>query len=448
MKKLSAPLAGGLLAGLTFLLIFLPRQEDTFRLFSLYFPAFGVYLWLNLRLCRLEGQALKYWLWAALFMRLLLILPFPNLSDDIYRFIWDGHLWRAGLNPFDLLPSEIMATPPYPPGLDPALFKKLNSPGYYTVYPPLAQFSFWLSTSASPHSIYGSAVLMKLLLCLTEGITLLLLLPSLLKQYRLPPANVLWYALNPLVMIEVVGNLHFEGAMLCLLLAALLFLNRGQIWKSGMLWAGAIAVKLLPLMFLPLLLKTLGRRAATRHFMATGLTLLVLFFPLWNSNFLPNFADSLDLYFRTFEFNASIYYLSRWIGQQTLGYNPIAIVGPALSLITLGGILALAFLPAAQRQFSLPERMLLVLTLYLLLSTTVHPWYLVLLLGLMPLTRLRYPVVWSGLIILSYAHYFGGSFTEKYILIALEYLILFALLFWELRPYLNNQRMSPTKSQT
>ena len=82
-----------------------------------------------------------------LLCRFLLLFGMPNLSDDIYRFIWDGRLILNGVNPFTALPASFLEANPPLDGIDQALFDQLNSPDYFTIYPPLAQGSFALSVS-------------------------------------------------------------------------------------------------------------------------------------------------------------------------------------------------------------------------------------------------------------------------------------------------------------
>ena len=77
------------------------------------------------------------------------------------------------------------------------------------------------------------------------------------------------------------------------------------------------------------------------YFLLCFLILLGLIFPLLNGVFVQNFGDSIGLYFQKFEFNASVYYLLRWVGYQTKGYNLIATIGPRLALGTFTGIILL-----------------------------------------------------------------------------------------------------------
>ena len=75
-------------------------------------------------------------------VRILLFLSLPSLSDDLYRFIWDGTLLKNGIHPFNELPGYYLNQ--NIPGLDHQLYDKLNSPKYFTIYPPLNQFIFWV----------------------------------------------------------------------------------------------------------------------------------------------------------------------------------------------------------------------------------------------------------------------------------------------------------------
>jgi hypothetical protein len=80
----------------------------------------------------------------------------------------------------------------------------------------------------------------------------------------------------------------------------------------------------------------------------------------------------------------------------------------------------------------LPQTLLLMLTAYYALATTIHPWYLTLLVGLAVFSRFRYPLVWGGLAVLSYAAYRTSAYTENLWLVALEYVLTFGVLGLEI----------------
>ncbi|MEM9929750.1 MAG: polyprenol phosphomannose-dependent alpha 1,6 mannosyltransferase MptB, partial [Bacteroidota bacterium] len=200
----------------------------------------------------------KFWFYVGigLAVRLALVFAFPTLSDDIYRFIWDGQLIRSGINPFAQLPAFYLEAGNQVDGLSDQLYGLLNSPEYYTIYPPVAQGTFSLAVWLSPNSWYGASVVMKLILLLFELGSAWLIL-RILRHYKLPKTRLFWYWLNPLIIIEIVGNIHFEGAMICFLLLALWCMLRSRWVYAGVAMALSVASKLLPLLLLPFLVKRL-----------------------------------------------------------------------------------------------------------------------------------------------------------------------------------------------
>jgi len=409
------------------------------RIIALYGPFFLLYGWVFLRA---QDGHLLYWMGLAVLLRVLLLFSMPALSDDIYRFVWDGRLLANGYNPFDHLPSYYLEAEVEVPGITEGLFGRLNSPEYFTIYPPVAQATFALSAWVFPASVPGSALVMKGFLFACELGTLFLLwrLPG---RFGLPPRNALLYALNPMIIVEVMGNLHYEGAMIFFLLLSLWWLLRERWTLSAVAMAFSIASKLLPLMFLPFLIRRLGWKRSLGYFAVLALALSLLFLPLANGVFFSNFGESLDLYFRKFEFNGSVYYIARWIGFQFVGYNLIFKLGPQLAFITFLGILFVAGLERDLRWRTLPARWLFAICLYLFLTTTVHPWYLSLPVLLCLFTSFRFPILWSGLICLTYINYSYTPYRENLWIVALEYGLIFAYLAWEWRRYWRKEARGP-----
>ena len=239
--------------------------------------------------------------------------------------------------------------------------------------------------------------------------------------------------LNPLVIVELTGNLHFEGLVGCFVLLMLWLLARGRVAAGGGALALAVATKLLPLLVLPLLLRRLAWPRRLRFGLALAVVLAALFGPFLSLELVQNIGRSLNLYFRSFEFNASFYYLGRAVGQWLSGYNQIALLGPALALLTATGGLLLAATERRPTWATLPRALLLLLTLYFLLATTVHPWYVAPLVLLSCFTRARYALVWSGMIGLSYAAYRTSAYTESLGLVALEYAVVLIVLLLDFR---------------
>lgn len=379
----------------------------------------------------------RRWLWIALGFRLLFLLAIPVLSDDYFRFIWDGRLLAAGYNPYLYLPSALIDSPIAADAqLDSVLFEGMNSPHYFTVYPPLNQMMFGLAAWLAGGNTLLTVVLLRSFIVLAEaGIFWLMMYPS--KSVN-PVINkkkggqfALIYALNPLVIVELTGNLHFEAVTLFFVLLAVRWLNtpfQGDKYyiASAVALGLGVAVKLLPLLFLPLFVKRLGIKKGLIYSAITGSVLLVLFLPFLSLELFLNFGKSLDLYFQKFEFNASFYYLLRELGYWLTGYNIIQQLGPFLSLITLISIVLIAL----QRR-SFLEKMLFSLTVYFLLATTIHPWYITTLVAFGALTGRWYPILWSTLLPLTYVAYSSIPYHENLRVVGLEYILVLGCLCYE-----------------
>lgn len=371
--------------------------------------------------------------------RCLLLFSFPNLSDDIHRFVWDGNLIVEGMSPFEQLPSEVLGENESSRN-DEALFESLNSKEYYSVYPPVCQSVFYAAAVLFPAKIGGRVFLLKFfLLCCEVGSILLLV--RLLSAFSMEPHFVLLYALNPLCIIDIVGNVHFEGAMIFFLLLAIYLLQKNKWMPSAVAMALAVCSKLLPLALLPFLWRKLKFPTFVFYsILVIGLTLLyfLLFCPL---DYFPHLLESINLYFQKFEFNASIYYVIRKIGYVIYDYNILYWIGKYLTLATTAFILIYALLNKKHGWSALPLNALFVLTIYLVMATIVHPWYIAPLVALATLTRFRFAVLWSYLAFLSYFAYSNPDYMENMFLIGLEYVLVFSYLFYELfyLPRISNQ---------
>jgi alpha-1,6-mannosyltransferase len=356
------------------------------------------------------------------------------LSDDVFRFIWDGRLLAQGVDPFAHTPQWFLNHPEVMDklnGIDKSLFAQLNSGEYYTVYPPFCQALFALAGWLFPNSELGAIISLRSLMIISEAFTIYFL-EKLRRFYNQPYWIVLLYALNPLVIMELTGNLHFEGFMITFMLGAFwLFLKKRH--KSGaVLFSGAVLTKLLPLIFLPSFLRRWGWRST----LVTGFfSVMILFIGMLlisSPEQLWNMAQSLDLYFQTFEFNASFYYILRWIGFQWAGYNMISTIGPLLAVITALLIFTYATFEKRPSWQNFPKALVLALTIYLALATTVHPWYITPLLAFSLFTPYWFPIVWSFMVLLSYATYLTPAYQEVYYLTFLSYLVVFGVAGYEL----------------
>lgn len=366
--------------------------------------------------------------------RAILLFSIPALSDDFYRFIWDGRVLLEGGNPFlqkpnELIISEGILMPVYSITADHHLYSLLNSPNYYTIYPPLLQFVFWIS-AALGGSIWGNVVVMKATILLAEAGTLLIL-PKLLGKLKLDKSLVALYALCPLPIVEFMGNIHFEAFMIfCLLLSILYLANKNQL-MSATFFGLAVAAKLLPLMFLPFFIKRLGLfKAIIYGIVVIGINIL-LFVPFMSEGVMNNFMQSFQLYFISFEFNGSLYMLLRNVGYLFVEYNIIPYLGKALPTIVFISILWLAYNEQKQRTATLPKMMLLAYSIYFAVATTVNPWYAVAFIPLAILSGYRWPLLWAFLLPLSYHTYRDGGVDEKWWVVAIEYIPVYLFALYE-----------------
>lgn len=361
-----------------------------------------------------------------LLFRLLFLFSMPALSDDFYRFIWDGELMNRGISPFLYQPAELSFDLP----AKELLLEKMNSPNYYSVYPPFLQLFFALAVALGG-SLLQTVFWLHLIIVAAEAATFFFLVKS-LDLLKKPRALALIYFLNPLIIIELSGNLHFEGLMLCFFSAAFYFLLKKRSTVSGVFWSLAFGVKMIPLILLPSVVRRLSFKKLVLFgvgFIASG---LISWYSLLDFQLIGNFQNSFDLYFEKFEFNASIYYLAREIGFWIKGHNTIYLVGPFLKWLSFGLILFLLLRKKLKDNDRFFRTALLALSLYFFLALVVHPWYLSSLVFLTVFYRFSYPLLWSFTVFFSYYAYRESGFEEHWLFLLLQYLPVYALFLLEL----------------
>lgn len=413
------------------------ERSDFIKLFSLYAALFFLFY----KLVQINAGNFKFLLWTGIALRAVFIFSIPNLSQDFYRFLWDGRLMVQGINPYLSTPDSFASFGMT--GIHQAQtlidgMGTLNA-SHYSNYPPLSQGIYALAALLAGKSILGSVIVLRVVL-IAADIGTVLFGKKLLEKLKLPAHHIFWFFLNPFIIIELSGNLHFEGVMVFFLVGALYFLAVKKWLWSGVFIGLSVATKLIPLLFLPLLLpyfiaqfptKAAAFKKLVVYYITVLVTVLVLFLHFLSEAFVQNFGKTLSLWFVTFEFNASVYYLIRWIGFETVGWNIIGTVGKILPVVVVLFLLYLSFFRKATSIRHLAFLMLLGMCFYLLLSTTVHPWYLTIPLVLSIFSRYRFMFVWSFMIVMSYSAYGPGGFQEKLWLVALEYTVVLGVFVWE-----------------
>ena len=178
----------------------------------------------------------------AVLMRIPVVLSPPYLSTDVYRYVWDGRVIAAGINPYRYVPAD-----PHLEALrDTEIFPNINrADSAVTIYPPFAEVIFLTVTRVSE-----SLTAMKAAMVGFELITFVLLV-SLLAAEGLPTGRVAVYAWHPLPLWEFAGSGHIDAALIALVIAASWAARRGRNGLTGLFLAGATLTKLYPAVLLP-----------------------------------------------------------------------------------------------------------------------------------------------------------------------------------------------------
>lgn len=414
------------------------QRTDFVKLLTLFVALF----FFCFKLIQFEKLNFRFLLGLGIIFRLVFLFTEPNLSQDFYRFIWDGHLVANGDNPYLHTPDDLIKNiVSIIPNAD-VLYEGMGSLSarHYSNYPPLNQLLFALATFIGGKSIFGSLLVLRITIILAD-IGVFYFGRRLLKNLNKSPHLIFWYFLNPLVVVELTGNLHFEGVMLFFFILSMFLLSINK-WKiAGIVMACSISVKLVPLLFLPLFFKYLGWKKSVIFYTIIGITSIVLFLPFNTPEFIDNYSKTLKLWFSNFEFNASIYNIAKKtaIHFDAKPWEFIKEYGKITPLLTIATVGLFTFLPKKYDLNRVLWSMMWVLTIYYFMSTTVHPWYPIFLVLLSIFTTYRYAIIWSAAIVLSYFAYSQADFNENLWLLGIEYTSVFGFIVYEIVTHHNKK---------
>jgi hypothetical protein len=387
-----------------------------------------------------QKHNIKFLTFISFLFRAVFLLSIPNLSQDFYRFIWDGRMLLEGWNPYLSTPEFFISKGEFPIFQAQELYDGMGTlnGSHYTNYPPLNQICFVLANLIPGKGILSSVIGMRLLIIAADFGTLYYG-KRLLEKLNIPSHNIFWYILNPFIIIELTGNLHFEGVMIFFLVWSL-YLMQYEKWRSAAAaFACSVSIKLIPLIFLPLFFQKFGWKKSLRFYVIVGLISALFFVPFYSSEFFNNYTETVGLWFQNFEFNGSLYYIAREIGYSFRGYNEIGVIGKIIPVLVILFVLLITFFRNNKALPQLISAMLLVLAFYFFVSTTVHPWYIATLLILSVFTKYKFPLVWSLMIVLSYLAYAKNDNTENLWIIGLEYATVYGVLIWDV--FLNGKQI-------
>jgi hypothetical protein len=303
-------------------------------------------------------RALVAILGTGLAARLLLLVPEVPLSDDLYRYLWDGRVANAGHNPFRWAPSD----PALERLRDPDIWPHINHPDVPTIYPPVAQLAFRAIDAAAPTPLAVRAA-SALLDLAAAG-----LLAILLRARGLPPTLAVVHAWCPLAIQESAGGGHVDALGIALFVGALAAASRPA--AQGLLVALSCCVKPVAVVAGPALLAAgPGRRRIA--IVLGALAALVVFVPYLDAGAL--LARGFLTYAEHWRFNDLAY---GWVVRTGLG--------PRESRWVLAAALAAFAIVAPFRWRDPLAAAGLGVGALLVLSPTVHPWYIVWLVPFLP----------------------------------------------------------------
>ncbi|MEJ2584166.1 MAG: mannosyltransferase [Robiginitalea sp.] len=407
------------------------ERTDSVKLITLY----GALFFLCYKLIQFEKWNLRFMVVSGLLLRVVFLLALPNLSQDFYRFIWDGRLVLEGLNPFALTPDDWMARggPPIEGAITLHRGMGALSAANFSNYPPVNQYLFAAASYLGGKTLLGPVIAMRGMIILAD-LGILYFGRRILRKINRAPNMIYWYFLNPLVIIELTGNLHFEGVMLFFFVLAMFLIISGK-WLLGTLpYALSIGIKLFPLLFLPLILPLLKWRRSALFYLGTALFLALGIYPLYFSDFTEHYAATLKLWFSNFEFNAGLYNAIEWVAvwQGAKPWEFIEQYGAVIPAFIALASLTVSFHPAMKQPKYWFTGALLISCLYFFTATTIHPWYIIfpLLLGIF--TNYRFVILWSATVILSYSAYGTPEVEERPLILLIEYLPVFGFLIYEI----------------
>ncbi|MBW1760538.1 MAG: DUF2029 domain-containing protein [Deltaproteobacteria bacterium] len=314
----------------------------------------------------------------ALFFGAALVFAPPLLSDDVYRYLWEGRLWLEGINPYRLAPDD-----PALAQFRDELWVNINNKPLGSIYPPLAQLLFvaaqWL----------GGKVWSVKLVALLAHVLSVAAVARVCTERRASLA----LAMNPLLLSEAALNGHFDISCGVALLIAAWALSRHRFVQAGVAACAAVGLKVVGLVLLPLM----ARRP--KMLVATGLTSALLLMPLVWSRALGDPGSGLGQFATRWRGNDSVFALIHALSGTLFGES---LADLAARLSVAAALLLLCFLIVHRRLHPLQATRALVWAV-LLLSPQVHPWYLAWLLPLEVAAGGSAGLVWSAAVLVAYA---------------------------------------------
>jgi alpha-1,6-mannosyltransferase len=298
----------------------------------------------------------------------------PGSDDDIHRYVWDGRVQRLGYNPYLVVPSDPALAELHTPET-----RSLNNPDLPSPYPAGAEL-FFRAVTAIRESVFALKV--AFVVC-DLGIVLVLL--DILRRSGQAAHWVLAYAWNPLLAIEVAGSGHIDIVGVLLLLVSFVALGRRWRTVAALALGLAVAVKLLPIVLVPLYWRRVRMRDAALAAVVVGL----LYVPFLNHGRIP--IGSLGTYVQSFRFNDPVFATLERVAAPQL----------AVGLAVLAGFLTAIWMRSKAPAWS-ADAFAWPMAASLLCAPVVYPWYLLWLLPFLGSASTEPLIIWTVSIIPTY----------------------------------------------
>jgi hypothetical protein len=273
---------GLILLALTAVGLFAQREDNPLWFVAVALLQGAVYLLALGVIRRSPGsrRGLAVILGVAVAMRIAVLLAPPYLSSDVYRYVWDGRVQGAGINPYRYIPAD----PALAHLRDADIFPRINRGNYApTIYPPAAEAIFYGVTRISER-----VTAMRAAMVVFEAAAVALLL-SLLVGAGLPATRIIVYAWHPLPLWEFAGSGHIDAAIIAFVALAL-WTRRSAGWLAGPALALAVLVKIYPIVVFPALWRRWNWRMPVLFAAALGLAYLPFLGVGWGVfGFLPGY---------------------------------------------------------------------------------------------------------------------------------------------------------------
>lgn len=411
-------------------------------LFSIAFFAYFVVV-LKIRKRSADSKSLFLVILFSVLFRLILLPSVAIHESDFYRYLWDGKSFKNGINPFQYAPAEVKSAQGETNreiqrlkelrDNNPLYFERINHKGVPTIYPPIAQIVFALSSIIKEDSVFvlkSIFVFFDILAVIIIGVLLL--------HFKMNPSLALVYGWSPLVLKEIANSGHYDSITIFLTLLSLYFIVKNKALAASISLLGASLTKFYPLFLSPLYIQ----RIKIRYFLVCAIGAIGMYVPffIWGQAGIGNVFAGLGIYSQKWVYNASLFVIT----QSVLNMLHLKLISDFfLAKLITGFVFVVVLLYWTLKRSAEPlcliKRTLFVLVALFLLSAVGEPWYFCWAIPFLCFFPYRSLLLLSWLLIFSYL-----SFAHEYgmMLNAIQYVPFFLFFIWEF--VIRKKKRAPT----